>query len=156
MLMLGFRAGRPSAMPAATRSIKPADVQRDWYVVDADGEVLGRLATRIADTLRGKGKTSYTPHVDCGDFVVVVNCERVRVTGNKLEQKLYRHHSGYHGGLRERTLAEQLDRNPQEVIRHAVKGMLPKNSLGAAQLRKLKIYVGGEHPHAAQEPRELP
>lgn len=143
-------------MPTSTRSIRATEVERAWFVVDADGEILGRLATRIADALRGKGKPLYTPHVDCGDYVVVVNCERVRVTGNKLEQKLYRHHSGYHGGLRERTLAQQLERNPEEVIRHAVKGMLPKNSLGAAQLRKLKIYTGGEHPHAAQDPRPLP
>lgn len=143
-------------MPTSTRSIRPAEVEHAWFVVDADGEILGRLATRIAEALRGKGKPFYTPHVDCGDYVVVVNCERIRVTGNKLEQKLYRHHSGYHGGLRERTLAEQLERNPQEVIRHAVKGMLPKNSLGAAQLRKLKIYTGGDHPHAAQDPRPLP
>jgi large subunit ribosomal protein L13 len=143
-------------MPTSTRSIHANEVEQAWFVVDADGEILERLATRIANTLRGKGKPLYTPNVDCGDYVVVVNCERVRVTGNKMDQKLYRHHSGYHGGLRERTLAEQLERNPQEVIRHAVKGMLPKNSLGAAQLRKLKIYTGGEHPHAAQEPRPLP
>jgi large subunit ribosomal protein L13 len=137
-------------MPTSTRSIHANEVEQAWFVVDADGEILGRLATRIANTLRGKGKPLYTPNVDCGDYVVVVNCERVRVTGNKMDQKLYRHHSGYHGGLRERTLAEQLERNPQEVIRHAVKGMLPKNSLGAAQLRKLKIYTGAIPPSTAR------
>ena len=143
-------------MPQKTLSAKPADVQHGWYIIDADGEVLGRLATRIADALRGKGKTNFTPHVDTGDFVVVINCERIRVTGNKLEQKMYYNHSGYPGGLRERTLQEQLDRNPVEVIRHAVKGMIPKNKLGDAQMRKLKIYAGSDHPHAAQLPQPLP
>lgn len=143
-------------MPQKTLSAKPADVQHGWYIIDADGLVLGRLATRIADALRGKGKTNFTPHVDTGDFVVVINCERIRVTGNKLEQKIYYNHSGYPGGLRERTLQEQLDRNPVEVIRHAVKGMIPKNKLGDAQMRKLKIYAGSDHPHAAQLPQPLP
>jgi large subunit ribosomal protein L13 len=147
----------PSAVvPQKTYSAKPGEIAREWYVVDADGETLGRLATRIADTLRGKRKPTYTPHVDTGDFVVVVNCERIRVTGNKLQQKRYYRHSGYPGGLRERTLAEQLQRRPEEVIRHAVRGMLPKSRLGRAQLRKLKIYSGAEHPHVAQQPRELP
>ena len=123
---------------------------------DADGETLGRLATRIADTLRGKRKPVYTPHVDTGDFVVVVNCERIRVTGNKLQEKRYYRHSGYPGGLRERTLAEQLERRPEEVIRRAVRGMLPKNRLGRAQLTKLKVYRGAEHPHVAQQPQQLP
>ncbi len=143
-------------MPQKTLSAKPADVVHGWYIIDADGEVLGRLSTRIADVLRGKGKTNFTPHVDTGDFVVVINCERVRVTGNKLEQKKYYNHSGYPGGLRERTLAEQLARNPVEVIRHSVKGMIPKNKLGDAQMRKLKIYAGSDHPHAAQMPLPLP
>jgi large subunit ribosomal protein L13 len=142
-------------MPQKTLSAKPADVQHDWVIVDADGEVLGRLATRIADALRGKGKTNYTPHVDTGDFVVVVNCDRIRVTGQKLDQKIYYRHSGYPGGLRERTLAEQLERDSTEVVRHAVKGMLPKSKLGAAQLRKLKLYAGADHPHEAQQPRPL-
>ena len=143
-------------MPQKTYSAKPGEIEQVWYVVDAEGETLGRLATRIADTLRGKKKPTYTPHVDTGDFVVVVNCERIRVTGNKLTEKIYYRHSGYPGGLRERTLAEQLRRRPEEVIRHAVKGMLPKNRLGRAQLRKLKVYAGAEHPHVAQQPRELP
>ena len=143
-------------MPQKTYTAKPGEITRHWYVVDADGQTLGRLATRIADTLRGKRKPTYTPHIDTGDFVVVVNCERIRVTGNKLQEKRYYRHSGYPGGLRERTLAEQLQRRPEEVIRHAVRGMLPKNRLGRAQLGKLKIYSGSEHPHAAQQPDPLP
>ena len=135
-----------------TYTAKPGEIQRDWYVVDAEGRTLGRLATEIADTLRGKGKPQYTPHVDTGDFVIVVNAGKIHVTGNKLDQKIYYRHSGYPGGLRERTLREQLDRRPEEVLRKAVKGMLPKNKLAAAQLRKLKIYAGPEHPHAAQSP----
>src|SRR6186713_2978159 len=133
----------------------PADRQRDWYVVDAEGQTLGRLATRIADALRGKRKPEYTPHVDTGDFVIVVNAEKIRVTGKKLDEKIVYRHSGYPGGLKERTLREQLERRPTEVIRKAVKGMLPKNKLAAAQLRKLKVYAGPEHPHAAQAPKEL-
>ena len=138
-----------------TYTAKPGEVERRWYVVDADGQTLGRLATRIADTLRGKDKAQYTPHVDTGDFVVVVNAEKVRVTGNKLEQKRYYRHSGYPGGLRSRTLREQLERRPTEVIRKAVKGMLPRNRLARQQLNKLKIYAGPEHPHEAQAPQPL-
>jgi large subunit ribosomal protein L13 len=138
-----------------TYSAKPREIEQSWYLVDADGRTLGRLATEIADTLRGKGKPAYTPHVDTGDFVIVVNAEKIHVTGKKLEQKIYYRHSGYPGGLRERTLAEQLARRPEEVIRKAVKGMLPKNKLAAAQLRKLKVYAGSEHPHAAQNPAPL-
>jgi large subunit ribosomal protein L13 len=138
-----------------TYNAKPGEVERRWYVVDADGQTLGRLATRIADTLRGKDKAQYTPHVDTGDFVVVVNAEKVRVTGNKLDQKRYYRHSGYPGGLRSRTLREQLDRRPTEVIRKAVKGMLPRNRLARQQINKLKIYAGPEHPHEAQAPQPL-
>ena len=138
-----------------TYNAKPGEVERRWYVVDADGQTLGRLATRIADTLRGKDKPQYTPHVDTGDFVVVVNAEKVAVTGNKLDQKRYYRHSGYPGGLRSRTLREQLERRPTEVIRKAVKGMLPKNRLAAKQLNKLKVYAGPEHPHEAQAPQPL-
>jgi large subunit ribosomal protein L13 len=138
-----------------TYNAKPGEVERRWYVVDAEGQTLGRLATRIADTLRGKGKAQYTPHVDTGDFVVVVNAEKVHVTGNKLDQKRYYRHSGYPGGLRSRTLREQLDRRPTEVIRKAVKGMLPKNRLAAQQLNKLKVYAGPDHPHEAQAPKPL-
>ena len=138
-----------------TWTAKPGEVTRDWYVMDADGMTLGRLATRIADTLRGKNKPQYTPHVDTGDFVIVVNAEKIAVTGKKLDEKIVYRHSGYPGGLKERTLREQLERRPTEVIRKAVKGMLPKNKLAAAQLRKLKVYAGPEHPHAAQAPKEL-
>src|SRR5215467_14372630 len=113
----------------------PTDRERNWLLVDANGQTLGRLATRIADTLRGKRKPTYTPHVDTGDFVVVVNCERIRVTGKKLQDKMYYRHSGYHGGLKERTLQQMLDARPEEVIRHAVRGMLPRTKLGRAQLR---------------------
>jgi large subunit ribosomal protein L13 len=135
-----------------TYSAKPHEIVRHWYLIDAEAKTLGRLATQIADLLRGKGKPEYTAHIDTGDFVVVVNAEKVHVTGNKLEQKIYYRHSGYPGGLRQRTLAEQLERRPEEVLRKAVKGMLPKNRLAAAQLTKLKIYAGPEHPHSAQNP----
>ena len=138
-----------------TFNLKAENVERRWYVVDAEGQTLGRLATRIADTLRGKGKPEYTPHVDSGDFVVVVNAEKIAVTGNKLDQKRYYRHSGYPGGLRSRTLREQLDRRPTEVIRTAVKGMLPKNRLANRQITKLKVYAGPEHPHQAQNPEPL-
>jgi large subunit ribosomal protein L13 len=138
-----------------TYSAKKGEIAREWYVVDADGQTLGRLATRIADTLRGKRKPQYTPHVDTGDFVIVVNAEKVHVSGNKLDQKRYYRHSGYPGGLRSRTLREQLDRRPTEVLRRAVKGMLPKNRLARKQINKLKIYAGPEHPHEAQAPKPL-
>ena len=138
-----------------TWNAKPGEIERRWFVVDAEGKNLGRLATQIADTLRGKNKPEYTPHVDTGDFVVVVNAEKVAVTGKKLDDKLYHRHSGYPGGLRTRTLREQLERRPEEVIRKAVKGMLPRNRLSRAQLRKLKIYAGPEHPHEAQAPKEM-
>jgi large subunit ribosomal protein L13 len=138
-----------------TWNAKPGEVAREWYVVDADGQTLGRLATRIADALRGKNKPQYTPHVDTGDFVVVVNAEKVAVTGKKLDEKRYYRHSGYPGGLRSRTLREQLDRRPEEVLRKAVKGMLPRNRLARRQLTKLKIYAGPEHPHEAQAPKPL-
>jgi large subunit ribosomal protein L13 len=136
-----------------TYSAKPGEITRDWYLVDAEGQTLGRLATQIAERLRGKGKAVYTHHVDTGDFVVVVNAEKIQVTGNKLDEKMYYKHSGYPGGLRERTLREQLNRQPTEVLRKAVKGMLPRNKLGRAQLTKLKIYAGPEHPHDAQAPK---
>jgi large subunit ribosomal protein L13 len=138
-----------------TYSAKPGEVTREWYLVNAEGKTLGRLATQIADTLRGKQKPQYTPHVDTGDFVIVVNAEKIQVTGNKLDQKRYYRHSGYPGGLRSRTLREQLERRPTEVLRVAVKGMLPKNRLARQQITKLKIYAGPEHPHEAQNPRPL-
>ena len=133
----------------------PANRERNWVVVDASGQTLGRLATQIADTLRGKRKPEYTPHCDVGDFVIVVNADKIAVTGKKREEKLYYRHSGYPGGLRTRTLDEMLLRRPEEVIRKAVKGMLPRNRLGRAQLRKLKVYAGPDHPHAAQQPEPM-
>jgi large subunit ribosomal protein L13 len=129
--------------------------ERNWVVVDASGQTLGRLATQIAGVLRGKGKPEYTPHVDTGDFVVVVNAEKIVVTGNKRTEKRYYRHSGYPGGLKSRTLEEMLDRRPEEVIRKAVKGMLPKNRLARKQLTKLKVYAGPDHPHQAQQPRPM-
>ena len=138
-----------------TYSAKPGEITREWYIVDAEGKTLGRLATQIADTLRGKRKPQFTPHVDTGDFVIVVNAEKIQVTGNKLDQKRYYRHSGYPGGLRSRTLREQLERRPTEVLRVAVKGMLPKNRLARQQITKLKIYAGPEHPHEAQNPKPL-
>ena len=131
------------------------DRERVWYVVDAESKTLGRLATQIANVLRGKRKPTYTPHVDVGDFVIVVNAEKVAVTGNKREKKLYWRHSGYPGGIRSRTLGDLLEKRPEEVIRKAVKGMLPRNRLARQQLRKLKVYAGPEHPHQAQKPEQL-
>ena len=136
-------------------SAKPGEVDRRWYIVDAEGQNLGRLAATIAETLRGKRSPSFTPHVDCGVFVVVTNAGKITVTGQKLDQKRYWRHSGYPGGIRSRTLREQLDRRPEEVIRMAVRGMLPKNSLGRKQLLKMKVYAGSEHPHEAQSPEPL-
>ena len=133
----------------------PADRERNWVLVDAEGQTLGRLATQIADVLRGKRKPTYTPHCDVGDFVVVVNAEKISVTGNKRAEKLYHRHSGYPGGLKSRTLEEMLDRRPEEVIRLAVKGMLPRNRLARKQITKLKIYAGPDHPHAAQKPTPM-
>jgi large subunit ribosomal protein L13 len=138
-----------------TWNAKPGEIERNWYLVDAEGKTLGRLATRIADALRGKDKPQYTPHVDTGDFVVVVNAEKITVTGKKLDEKLYRRHSGYPGGLRSRPLRDELERRPTEVLRKAVKGMLPRNRLARQQLTKLKIYAGPEHPHEAQAPKPL-
>jgi large subunit ribosomal protein L13 len=133
----------------------PQDRERNWVLVDANGQTLGRLSTQIADLLRGKRKPEYTPHCDVGDFVVVINAEKISVTGNKRSEKLYHRHSGYPGGLKTRTLNDMLERRPEEVIRLAVKGMLPKNRLARKQLTKLKVYAGPEHPHAAQKPETL-
>jgi len=133
----------------------PSDRERSWLVVDATGQTLGRLATRIADALRGKTKPEYTPHIDTGDFVVVVNAEKISVTGNKRADKKYYRHSGYPGGIKERSLQEMLDRRPEEVIRIAVKGMMPRNRLARKQLTKLKVYAGPDHPHTAQKPTPM-
>ncbi|MGI9591057.1 MAG: 50S ribosomal protein L13 [Myxococcota bacterium] len=140
-----------------TQSAKPAEVEHRWYVVDAAGHVLGRLSTRIATVLRGKHKPIYTPHVDTGDHVIVINADKVRLTGRKREQKTYYRHTGYTGSLKEITAAKVLaGPHADRVIRNAVKGMLPKNALGRQMYRKLKVYSGPEHPHAAQQPEELP
>jgi len=138
-----------------TYSAREEDIERQWYVVDAQGKTLGRLSSEIAKVLRGKHKPIYTPHVDCGDYVIVVNAKKVWVTGRKMDQKVYYRHSGYPGGLREVRLREQLDRFPERVIESAVKGMLPKNRLGRRMFKKLKVYAGTEHPHAAQQPQPL-
>jgi large subunit ribosomal protein L13 len=131
------------------------EIEKKWHVVDADGKVLGRLATEIASRLRGKHKPTYCTFMDNGDFVVVVNAEKIRLTGKKMDEKLYHHHTGFMGGLKTATAKEMMEKKPTEIIRLAVQGMLPKNSLGRAQLKKLKIYVGTEHPHTAQQPTIL-
>jgi len=138
-----------------THSTKPSEIERQWYVVDAEGQTLGRLASEIAKILKGKHKPIYAPHLDTGDYVIVINAEKVHVTGHKMDQKMYYRHSGYPGGLKGLTLREQLDRHPTRVIRFAVRGMLPHNRLGRAMLGKLKVYAGDAHPHAAQQPRAL-
>jgi large subunit ribosomal protein L13 len=134
---------------------RPLEVERKWYVVDAEGKHLGRLATEIVRVLRGKNKPQYTPHVDVGDFVVVVNADRVAVTGKKAEQRVYRRHSGYPGGMKETSYEQMLARKPTEVLRKAVYGMMPKTRLARKQFKKLKIYAGPEHPHSAQDPQTL-
>src|SRR5215216_6779407 len=147
--------GRVHALIMKTYVATPLDRERNWLLVDAEGQTLGRLATQIADALRGKRKPTYTPHIDTGDFVVVVNAEKISVTGDKRQSKLYHRHSGYPGGLKTRTLNDMLERRPEEVLRLAVKGMLPRNRLGRKQLTKLKIYAGPEHPHTAQQPQPM-
>ena len=134
---------------------KAQEVSRNWYVIDATDVNLGRLATKVAHVLRGKHKTTYTPHVDCGDYVIVVNASKINLTGNKLDDKIYYNHSGYTGGLRERTAREMKENYPVEMIERAVKGMLPKGRLGRAMYKKLFVYEGSEHPHAAQKPTEM-
>ncbi len=138
-----------------TLSVRPQDVQHDWYVVDAENQTLGRLAAAVARRLRGKHKPSYTPHVDTGDYIVVVNAEKVRVTGKKNTDKVYYRHSGYPGGIKAARFEEMIEKHPERVIEKAVKGMLPRNPLGRAVFRKLKVYAGSEHPHSAQQPKPL-
>jgi large subunit ribosomal protein L13 len=138
-----------------TFSAKPAEVKREWYVVDASGRTLGRLATEIATRLRGKHKPEFTPHVDTGDYIIVVNASRIRVTGNKLKDKLYQHHTGYIGNLKTISLEKLLAKSPEQVITRAVKGMLPKNKLGAVMIKKLRVFGGPEHDHVAQQPQPL-
>jgi large subunit ribosomal protein L13 len=138
-----------------TYTLKEKDIQREWYVVDAAGKTLGRLATEIAKILRGKHKPYYTPHMDCGDYVIVINADKIRVTGRKLDQKMYYWHSGYPGGLKSVTLRRQLQTHPERVLQAAVRGMLPKNRLGRKMFKKLKVYASPEHPHQAQQPKPL-
>ncbi|MDR2892161.1 MAG: 50S ribosomal protein L13 [Deltaproteobacteria bacterium] len=138
-----------------TFSPTPADIKRDWYVVDAENKILGRLAAQIAHRLRGKHKPEFAPHMDNGDFIVVVNCEKIAVTGKKMSDKLYRRHTGHPGGLKETSLEKMLATKPEFVLMTAVRGMLPKNRLGRAMLKKLKLYTGAEHPHTAQQPKTL-
>ena len=138
-----------------TYSAKAGEVNRDWFVVDAADKTLGRLAAEIAHRLRGKHKPEYTPHVDTGDYIVVINAEKVRVTGAKATDKMYHHHTGYPGGLKSISFEKLIDKAPERVIQGAVKGMLPRNPLGRAMFRKLKVYAGSEHPHAAQQPQVL-
>ena len=139
----------------STYTVKASEIERKWYVVDATDHTLGRLSAEIAKILRGKHKPIYTPHLDTGDFVIVINADKIKVTGNKLDQKLYRHHTGYVGNLKETTLREMQAKKPEYVITHAVKGMLPKKALGAAMLKKLKVVAGPDHNHAAQKPEVL-
>ena len=138
-----------------TFSPKPEDITREWFIVDAEDQILGRLANQIAHRLRGKHKPEFAPHVDNGDFIVVVNCEKIKVTGKKMADKMYYRHTGFPGGLKEANLETMLEKKPEDVIRKAVQGNLPKNRLGRALLKKLKIYTGTEHPHAAQNPQTL-
>ena len=138
-----------------TYSAKPAEVERDWYLIDAEGKTLGRMATEIARRLRGKHKPEFTPHVDTGDYIVVINAEKLHVTGNKLKQKTYYRHTGYIGNLKSISLEKLLQKAPARVIETAVKGMLPKNPLGRAMFKKLKVFAGSEHTHAAQQPKPL-
>ena len=138
-----------------TYSAKPEDIKREWFLVDAEGKTLGRLASRIAEILRGKHKPLYTPHLDCGDYVIVINADKIRVTGRKLDQKIYYRHSGYPGGLKSITLRDQLQKHPERVLEAAVRGMLPKNRLGRKMFKKLKVYASDSHPHGAQRPKLL-
>jgi len=142
-------------MEHSTYVAKPSEITRQWYVVDAEGQTLGRLASQVAAILRGKHKPTYTPFIDTGDHVIVINAEKVRLTGKKSEQKVYYHHTGYIGGLKSTSFARMISSKPEQVVEIAVKGMLPKNTLGRAMARKLKVYRGPEHPHAAQQPQPL-
>jgi large subunit ribosomal protein L13 len=134
---------------------KPAEVERKWYVVDAEGKTLGRMASAVAAILRGKNKPTYTPHVDCGDYVIIINADKVAVTGKKRQEKIYKRHTGYPGGLKELTFEQLMEKHPEEVVRHAVKGMMPNGKLGRKMFKKLKVYAGPEHDHAAQKPEVL-
>jgi len=139
----------------STWTVRPGDIERKWFVVDANDLVLGRLATQIATVLRGKHRPEFTPHADCGDHVIVINAEKIRVTGNKENDKIYYHHTRFAGGLKSITLEKQREKHPERIIEAAVKGMMPKGPLGRSMLKKLKVYAGGEHPHTAQQPEAM-
>lgn len=151
-----FREREPSRQKGSNRMksyvAKPSDIQRNWYVIDAEGQTLGRLASEVATLLRGKKKPTYTPHMDCGDYVIVINAEKIEVTGKKRKEKIYKHHTGFPGGLREITFEKLIAKKPEEIIRHAVKGMMPNGKLGRQMYKKLKVYAGPEHAHKAQKP----
>jgi large subunit ribosomal protein L13 len=146
---------RMDTLSYKTRSANAATVTKDWVLIDAEGQILGRLASKVAILLRGKAKTDFTPHADCGDFVIVINAEKVRLTGNKMDEKVYRSHSGYPGGQKEVTPHSLLAKKPTAVVEKAIKGMLPKNRLGAALFRNLHVYAGPDHPHQAQQPKPM-
>lgn len=150
-----FKMNKGGNPMRTTYMAKAETVERKWYVVDAQGQTLGRLASEVATVLRGKHKAIYTPHVDCGDHVIIINADQIKMTGKKLDQKIYRRHSGYVGGLKEVTARDMMEKNPERVLMLAVKGMLPKNSLGRKMLTKLRVYAGSEHEHDAQQPEEL-
>lgn len=151
------RSRRASTMEeiVKTYSAKPAEVEREWVLIDAENQVLGRVAVLAANILRGKNKPTYTPHVDTGDFVIIINADKIKVTGTKAANKVYHRHSGYPGGMKSETLQEAMQKHPERVLEHAVKGMLPHTTLGRAQGMKLKVYAGSEHPHMAQKPRKI-
>ena len=152
------RLGNPSRQKGNDMTsfiAKPHEIEHEWYIVDAEGKTLGRMASEIAAVLRGKKKPIYTPHVDCGDYVIVINAEKVEVTGKKRKEKIYKRHTGYPGGLREVTFEKMMEKHPTEVVRHAVKGMMPKGKLGRQMYKKLKVYAGPEHDHTAQKPKTL-
>lgn len=136
-------------------SAKKAEITREWYIVDAEGQTLGRLASKVSKILQGKHKPIYTPHIDTGDFVIIINAEKINVTGNKANTKVYRKHSGYPGGLKEVSYKRLLEKQPEQIIRYAIKGMMPKTILGKQMLKKLKVYAGPNHPHQAQKPKEI-
>ena len=143
------------SIKSRTHVVKVSDIEREWFVVDAANQTLGRLASKIAGILKGKHKVTYSPHLDVGDYVIVINAEKIHVTGRKMDQKIYYRHTGYPGGIRQATLREQLSRHPTFAVKRAIRGMLPKNRLGRAMLKKLKVYAGPDHPHQAQQPKPL-
>jgi large subunit ribosomal protein L13 len=143
------------SIKSRTHVVKVSDIEREWFVVDAANQTLGRLASKIAGILKGKHKVTYSPHLDVGDYVIVINADKIQVTGRKMDQKIYYRHTGYPGGIRQATLREQLNRHPTFALKRAIRGMLPKNRLGRAMLKKLKVYAGPDHPHQAQQPKPL-